>query len=46
MTLEQTSSVAPLAVVLVSGGLDSMVAAALAREQGYRLLALDRKSVV
>lgn len=41
MTLEQTSSVAPLAVVLVSGGLDSMVAAALAREQGYRLLALS-----
>ncbi|MCY1168601.1 MULTISPECIES: 7-cyano-7-deazaguanine synthase QueC [Sphingomonas] len=41
MTLEQTSSVAPLAVVLVSGGLDSMVAAAIAREQGYRLLALS-----
>ena len=41
MTLEQTSSVAPLAVVLVSGGLDSMVAAALAREQGYRLLVLS-----
>ncbi|MDR6847456.1 7-cyano-7-deazaguanine synthase [Sphingomonas sp. BE137] len=39
--MEQTSSVAPLAVVLVSGGLDSMVAAALAREQGYRLLALS-----
>ncbi|MBP2277170.1 7-cyano-7-deazaguanine synthase [Sphingomonas sp. PL20] len=39
--MEQTSSVAPLAVVLVSGGLDSMVAAAIAREQGYRLLALS-----
>ncbi|VXC73820.1 7-cyano-7-deazaguanine synthase QueC [Sphingomonas sp. AX6] len=31
----------PLAVVLVSGGLDSMVAAALAKEAGYRLLALS-----
>jgi 7-cyano-7-deazaguanine synthase len=31
---------APLAIVLLSGGLDSMVAAALAREAGYRLLAL------
>lgn len=41
MTLQQTPSVAPLAVVLVSGGLDSMVAAAIAREQGYRLLALS-----
>jgi 7-cyano-7-deazaguanine synthase len=30
----------PLAVVLLSGGLDSMVAGALAREQGYRLAAL------
>jgi 7-cyano-7-deazaguanine synthase len=30
----------PLAVVLLSGGLDSMVAGALAREQGYRLVAL------
>jgi len=29
-----------LAVVLLSGGLDSMVAGALAREQGYRLAAL------
>jgi 7-cyano-7-deazaguanine synthase len=29
-----------LAVVLLSGGLDSMVAAGRAREQGYRLLAL------
>jgi len=31
----------PLAVALVSGGLDSMVSAALAREGGYRLLALS-----
>ena len=31
---------APLAVVLLSGGLDSMVAAAIARERGLRLLAL------
>jgi 7-cyano-7-deazaguanine synthase len=31
----------PLAVVLVSGGLDSMIAAARAREDGYGLLALS-----
>src|SRR5688572_15246587 len=31
---------APSAVVLLSGGLDSMVAAGLAREAGFRLLAL------
>ena len=31
----------PLAVVLVSGGLDSMISAARAREAGYRLLALS-----
>lgn len=31
----------PAAIVLVSGGLDSMVAAARAREAGYRLLALS-----
>ncbi len=31
----------PLAVVLLSGGLDSMVCAALAQEQGFRILALS-----
>ncbi|MBI0476740.1 7-cyano-7-deazaguanine synthase QueC [Sphingomonas sp. MA1305] len=31
----------PAAVVLVSGGLDSMISAASAREAGYRLLALS-----
>jgi 7-cyano-7-deazaguanine synthase len=31
---------APFAIILLSGGLDSMVVAGLAREQGYRLLAL------
>jgi len=34
------NSDAPLAVVLLSGGLDSMVAGALARERGFRILAL------
>jgi 7-cyano-7-deazaguanine synthase len=34
------SAASPLAVVLLSGGLDSMVAAAIARERGFRLLAL------
>lgn len=33
-------SKAPLAVVLLSGGLDSMVCAGLAKEQGFRVLAL------
>jgi 7-cyano-7-deazaguanine synthase len=36
-----TSTEGPLAVVLVSGGLDSMISAASAREAGYRLLALS-----
>ncbi|KQS04091.1 7-cyano-7-deazaguanine synthase [Sphingomonas sp. Leaf357] len=35
------TSPAPLAVVLVSGGLDSMVSAARAKEDGFRLLALS-----
>jgi 7-cyano-7-deazaguanine synthase len=35
------TSPAPYAVALVSGGLDSMVSAALARESGLRLLALS-----
>ncbi len=41
MTLATTSPVTSLAVVLVSGGLDSMVAAARAREDGHGLLALS-----
>jgi len=41
MTFETTAPVTSLAVVLVSGGLDSMVAAARAREDGHRLLALS-----
>jgi 7-cyano-7-deazaguanine synthase len=32
---------APIAVALISGGLDSFVSAAIAREQGYRLCALS-----
>ncbi|WP_112382124.1 7-cyano-7-deazaguanine synthase QueC [Sphingomonas carotinifaciens] len=35
------TSTAPLAVALVSGGLDSMISAAMARAAGYRLLALS-----
>jgi 7-cyano-7-deazaguanine synthase len=35
------TSPAPLAVVLVSGGLDSMVSAARAKEDGFRVLALS-----
>jgi 7-cyano-7-deazaguanine synthase len=35
-----TTDTSPLAVVLLSGGLDSMTAAAMAVEQGFRLLAL------
>ncbi|WP_421839760.1 7-cyano-7-deazaguanine synthase QueC [Novosphingobium sp.] len=40
MVAEAVSRESPLAVVLLSGGLDSMVCAALAREQGFRVLAL------
>lgn len=40
MVAEAVSAERPLAVVLLSGGLDSMVCAALAREQGFRVLAL------
>lgn len=35
------TSTAPLAVALLSGGLDSMISAATARAAGYRLLALS-----
>lgn len=38
--LHVSDSVSPAAVVLLSGGLDSMVSAAIAREQGFRLFAL------
>ena len=38
--MNESSSNKPLAVVLLSGGLDSMVCAALAREAGYAVLAL------
>jgi 7-cyano-7-deazaguanine synthase len=40
MSAEDRSKPSRRAVVLLSGGLDSMVAAATALEQGYRLLAL------
>lgn len=40
MTAEGMSGDAPRAVVLLSGGLDSMVCAGLAREQGFKVLAL------
>lgn len=40
MVAEAVSPSSPLAVVLLSGGLDSMVCAALARERGFRILAL------
>jgi 7-cyano-7-deazaguanine synthase len=38
--MREDSSENPIAVVLLSGGLDSMVSAALAREQGFALHAL------
>jgi 7-cyano-7-deazaguanine synthase len=41
MTDQKTPKVAPAAVVLVSGGLDSMVSAARAKADGYRLFALS-----
>lgn len=40
MSSQNPSSQPPLAVVLLSGGLDSMTAAGMARAHGYRLLAL------
>ena len=41
MTQSETSKNAPVAVVLLSGGLDSMVTAAIAQEQGYAVRALS-----
>lgn len=40
MPKQPLTTEAPLAVVLLSGGLDSMVCTALAQEQGFRVLAL------
>lgn len=40
MSEKSLVTMAPLAVVLLSGGLDSMVCTALAKEQGFRILAL------
>lgn len=40
MTAETTKIETKIAVVLVSGGLDSMVVGGIAREAGYRILAL------
>lgn len=40
MVSTDTNDTRPAAVILLSGGLDSMVCAGLAREQGYRLFAL------
>jgi len=41
MTGSQDNSVQPIAVVLLSGGLDSMVTAALAQERGFAIHALS-----
>lgn len=40
MVISHSETGKPLAVILLSGGLDSMVCAGLAREQGFALLAL------
>ncbi len=40
MASDKKSDTAPAAVVLLSGGLDSMVCAGLAQEQGFRIFAL------
>ncbi len=41
MNVPHTESSEPIAVVLLSGGLDSMVTAAIARERGFRVHALS-----
>ena len=41
MSMQQNSEKRPVAVVLLSGGLDSMVTAALAQEQGFAVRALS-----
>lgn len=41
MNLRENGPAAPIAVVLLSGGLDSMVTAAIARERGFRVHALS-----
>ncbi|OBV09822.1 7-cyano-7-deazaguanine synthase QueC [Erythrobacter dokdonensis] len=41
MTAPEQASSAPIAVVLLSGGLDSMVTASLAKEQGFAVHALS-----
>jgi len=40
MSQSEIADVSPAAVILLSGGLDSMVCAGIAREQGFRLFAL------
>jgi len=40
MSQSEIANVSPAAVILLSGGLDSMVCAGIAREQGFRLFAL------
>ena len=41
MELEPESSALPTAIALLSGGLDSATAAAMAQEAGYRVIGLS-----